>query len=30
LSDLTFPAEETVKDWIARVASMTSVPVKKA
>ena len=30
LAHLTFPAEETVKDWIARVASMTSVPVKKA
>ena len=30
LSDLTFPAEETVKDWIARVAAKTDVPVKKA
>ncbi|MBQ7337212.1 MAG: glycyl-radical enzyme activating protein [Clostridia bacterium] len=30
LPDLTFPAEETVQDWIARIAAQTSVPVKKA
>ncbi len=30
LPELTFPAEETVQDWIARVAKMTNVPVKKA
>jgi pyruvate formate lyase activating enzyme len=30
LSHLTFPAEDTVKDWIARVAAPTDVPVKKA
>ena len=30
LPELSFPTEETVKDWIARVAAQTNVPVKKA
>ena len=30
LKELTFPEEATVTEWIAKVASMTAVPVKKA
>lgn len=30
LKDLTFPEEETVKEWIAKVQSKTTVTVKKA
>ncbi len=30
LDELTFPAEETVQEWIAHIAAHTAVPVKKA
>ena len=30
LSELSFPPEATVKDWIARIAAKTNVAVKKA
>lgn len=30
LADLSFPDEETVKEWIERIASNTEIPVKKA
>ena len=30
LSELTFPEEETVQEWMAHIAAKTHVPVKKA
>jgi pyruvate formate lyase activating enzyme len=30
LSDISFPKEETVKEWMEKISSKTSVPVKKA